>query len=63
MACCGTGKTTSRDRPMLLGDPNGILYRCRLTLNVYGLGFNTVQWFSGDGVAARIAAGTLVTVT
>lgn len=62
MACCGTGKTTSRDNPVLLGEANGLLYRCRLNLNVYGLRVNTVQWFSGDGVTARIAAGVLVTV-
>lgn len=59
MACCGKQREASRANPIVVGSPDGELYRVRLLLSQFGLRYGSVGWFSGSGVMERVAAGTL----
>lgn len=60
--CCGGTPRPTPDNPVLIGEPNGVTVRARPTIPRYGLAAYETGWFTGDGVAARVAAGVLVTV-
>lgn len=59
MACCGKRTETSREHPILIGEPDSRLYRCTVLVSQRGLTYGMIGWFTGDGVPARIAARTL----
>lgn len=53
--CCGVVRASSREDPIVIGDPDGMLYRCRTLVSQFGLSYGAVGWFTGDGVPLRLA--------
>lgn len=64
MACCGrrARATSSRERPILIGQPDGTLLRVRATIGIESIPTRAVAWVTGDGVAPLVAGGILVVV-
>lgn len=60
MPCCQRKPTTSPARPLLCGEPDGIVRRVRSTLNYRGLRVSETAWVTGTHVDALLAQRVLV---
>lgn len=61
--CCGGTVAPTRDNPIIVGEPNGVTVRAKPTLTYRGVAAYQLAFWSGAGVAERVAAGVLVVVT
>lgn len=58
-SCCGKRREATRENPILVGEPDGRLYRCTVLVGSFGLAYGDSGIFTGTGVMERVAVGTL----